>query len=86
MSLFFKREREVRELIQQYFETADEAISEFEVALRCYLSAAIAPSFTSAINGFTPRNLGPTISDTKLRKNSTAMPFCPSPVAISSVF
>lgn len=38
MSLFFKREREVRTLIQQYFETVDTALIEFENAMRCYLT------------------------------------------------
>lgn len=37
MSLFFRREKEVRALIQEYFETADKALDEFEIGVRCYL-------------------------------------------------
>ena len=37
MSLFFKREREVRALIAQYFETADTAMTAFERAMKCFL-------------------------------------------------
>lgn len=37
MSLFFRREKEVRALIREYFETADKALEEFEVGVRCYL-------------------------------------------------
>jgi hypothetical protein len=45
MSLFFRREKQVREQIQQYFEAADEALSEFEVALRCFLRAGDCDEF-----------------------------------------
>ena len=45
MSLFFKREREVRALIQCYFETVDDAISEFEKAMRCYLEQGDCEAF-----------------------------------------
>ena len=45
MSLFFKREREVRGLIQQYFETVDEAFREFETAMRCYLDVGDCEQF-----------------------------------------
>ncbi|MCP4604191.1 MAG: DUF47 domain-containing protein [Proteobacteria bacterium] len=45
MSLFFKREREVRGLIQRYFETVDEALQEFEIAMRCYLDAGDCDEF-----------------------------------------
>ena len=34
MSLFFKREREVRSLLNKYFDAADEALSAFESAAR----------------------------------------------------
>lgn len=37
MSLFFRREKEVRALIQEYFQTTDKAIDEFEIGVRCYL-------------------------------------------------
>jgi len=37
MSLFFRREKEVRALIKQYFETCDEALEQFETGVRCYL-------------------------------------------------
>ncbi len=37
MSLFFRREKEVRSLIQEYFLAADTALDEFEIAVRCYL-------------------------------------------------
>ncbi len=37
MSLFFRREKEVRSLIQEYFQSADTAFDEFEIAVRCYL-------------------------------------------------
>ena len=36
MSLFYKREKEVRGLIKEYFETADQALEEFELAMRCF--------------------------------------------------
>ena len=36
MSLFYKHEKEVRRLIQEYFEVADRAINEFEAAMRCF--------------------------------------------------
>ena len=36
MSLFYKREKEVRGLIAEYFETADRAINEFEAAMECF--------------------------------------------------
>ncbi len=37
MSLFFRREKEVRALIQEYFLAADTALDEFEIGVRCYL-------------------------------------------------
>ena len=37
MSLFFKREREVKALIARYFETADTAMTAFESAMKCFL-------------------------------------------------
>jgi uncharacterized protein len=37
MSIFFKREREVRALLQRYFDTVDSALSAFDEAMRCYL-------------------------------------------------
>lgn len=48
MSLFWKREKEVRKLIQEYFEVADRALSEFEGAMRCYLSAGSCEEFREA--------------------------------------
>ncbi len=45
MSIFFKREREVRRLIQQYFETADSAVLEFDKAMRCYLEKGDCEAF-----------------------------------------
>lgn len=45
MSLFFKREREVRGLIQAYFETVDTVLSEFEIAMRCYLNVGDCDEF-----------------------------------------
>jgi len=45
MSLFFRREKEVRALIQEYFETADTAIDEFEIGVRCYLDDGPCESF-----------------------------------------
>jgi uncharacterized protein len=37
MSLFFRREKEVRALIKEYFLSADTALDEFEIGVRCYL-------------------------------------------------
>lgn len=37
MPLFWKREKAVKELIEQYFGICDEAITEFRAALNCYL-------------------------------------------------
>lgn len=37
MSLFYRREKEVRALIGEYFETSDKALHEFEVGVSCYL-------------------------------------------------
>lgn len=45
MSIFFKREQAVRDLIHKYFETVDEVISEFEIAMRCYLEAGECDQF-----------------------------------------
>ena len=45
MSLFFKREREVRALIQQYFETVDAAMAAFERAMGCYLEEGNCDTF-----------------------------------------
>ncbi len=36
MSLFYRREKEVRTLIGEYFETTDKAVHEFEIGVRCY--------------------------------------------------
>ncbi len=45
MSLFFRREKEVRALIKEYFETADKALNEFEVGVRCYLDSGPCKEF-----------------------------------------
>lgn len=45
MSLFFKREREVRTMIRQYFDAVDTALIEFEQAMRCYLTQGDCDSF-----------------------------------------
>ena len=45
MSLFYKREKEVHGLIKEYFETADQALEEFEVAMRCFFDAGPCDEF-----------------------------------------
>lgn len=45
MSLFYRREKEVRALIREYFETADKAVHEFEVGVRCYLDSGPCEEF-----------------------------------------
>jgi predicted phosphate transport protein (TIGR00153 family) len=45
MSLFFRREKEVRALIHEYFETTDKAIEEFEAGVRCYLETGPCDEF-----------------------------------------
>ena len=45
MSLFFRRERQVRELIQKYFEKTDEAMHEFHVAMRCFFQQGTCAEF-----------------------------------------
>ncbi len=45
MSLFFRREKEVRRLIGEYFEVADRAIEEFELAVGCYLGSGPCEQF-----------------------------------------
>ncbi|MFH2008307.1 MAG: TIGR00153 family protein [bacterium] len=45
MSLFYKREKEVYGLIQEYFETADHALEEFEEAMRCFCDAGACEQF-----------------------------------------
>ena len=45
MSLFFRRERKVRELIQKYFDKTDEAMHEFHVAMRCFFQKGTCEEF-----------------------------------------
>lgn len=45
MSLFFRRERQVRDLIQKYFVMTDEAMHEFHVAMRCFLGSGTCDEF-----------------------------------------
>lgn len=45
MSLFFKRERQVRELIEQYFRKTDEAVQEFHIAMRCFFDSGACDEF-----------------------------------------
>jgi len=45
MSLFWKREKEAKQLIQQYFEAVDEAMRLFGEAMRCYLTKGLCDEF-----------------------------------------
>ena len=45
MSLFWKREREARQLIERYFVACDQAMQEFERAIDVYLSAGDSEEF-----------------------------------------
>ncbi len=47
MSLFWKREREARQLIEQYFLACDQAMQQFERAIDVYLSEGDSEAFTA---------------------------------------
>ena len=51
MSLFFRREKEVRALIQEYFLSADKALDEFEKALKLDPSIAFARDNLKRLTG-----------------------------------
>ena len=48
MSLFWKREKEARGLIEEYFRAADEAMKQFERAIECYLEQGLGEPFCGA--------------------------------------
>lgn len=48
MTLFWKREKEVRRLLQEYFEVSDRALAEFEGAMRCFLDEGPCEAFREA--------------------------------------
>lgn len=48
MSLFWKREKEVRLRLDEYFAAADDALGEFATAMRCYLAEGSNEAFAEA--------------------------------------
>ncbi|NOZ01439.1 MAG: DUF47 domain-containing protein [Deltaproteobacteria bacterium] len=48
MSLFFKREKEVRQLIDEYFRVADETLDAFDAAFKSYLKDGICDKLREA--------------------------------------
>lgn len=46
MSLFFKKEKEVRALIERYFDLVDEAMEMFSATMACYLKSGVCEEFT----------------------------------------
>jgi len=48
MSIFWKREKQIREKLTRYFEVVDRAFGQFEGAMRCYLDMGSCEKFRDA--------------------------------------